>query len=95
MKSFSERNQLVIGVVGLALTIGVVVGSLNYQRLPFLQGKEYAAYFADAGGLTTGEVDGETVFSGSISTFLRSSSMAGTDAATVATNALTDAEVLG
>jgi len=55
VKSFSERNQLVIGVVGLALTIGVVVGSLNYQRLPFLQGKEYAAYFADAGGLTTGE----------------------------------------
>ncbi len=55
MKSFSERNQLVIGLVGLALTIGVVLGSLNYDRLPFLQGKEYSAYFAEAGGLTTGE----------------------------------------
>ena len=54
MKSFSERNQLVIGVVGLALTIGIVLGSLNYDRLPFLQGKEYSAYFAEAGGLTTG-----------------------------------------
>ncbi|UNB54216.1 MCE family protein [Mycolicibacterium sp. YH-1] len=55
MKSFSERNQLVIGVVGLALTIGIVLGSLNYDRLPFLQGKEYSAHFAEAGGLTTGE----------------------------------------
>ncbi|HYO04906.1 MAG TPA: MCE family protein [Mycobacterium sp.] len=55
MKSFSERNQIVIGVVGLVLTIGIVLGSLNYDRLPFLQGKEYSAYFAEAGGLTTGE----------------------------------------
>ncbi len=54
MKSFAERNQLVIGIVGLALTIGIVFGSLNYDRLPFLQGREYSAYFADAGGLTTG-----------------------------------------
>ncbi|MEO3757739.1 MCE family protein [Mycobacterium sp. B14F4] len=55
MKSFSERNQFVIGLVGLALTIAIVLGSLNYERLPFLQGAEYSAYFADAGGLTTGE----------------------------------------
>lgn len=55
VKSFSERNQLVIGIVGLVLTIGIVLGSLNYDRLPFLQGKEYSAYFAEAGGLTTGQ----------------------------------------
>lgn len=55
MKSFSERNQLVIGVVGLVLTIGIVLGSLNYGKLPFLQGREYSAYFAEAGGLTSGE----------------------------------------
>ena len=55
MKSFSERNQLAIGVVGLAVTVGIVLGSLNYQRLPFLQGNQYAAYFAEAGGLKTGE----------------------------------------
>jgi phospholipid/cholesterol/gamma-HCH transport system substrate-binding protein len=55
VKPFSERNQLVIGVVGLVLTIGIVLGSLNYNRLPFLQGREYSAYFAEAGGLTTGE----------------------------------------
>ena len=55
MKAFSERNQLVIGAVGVVLTIGIVLGSLNYDRLPFLQGKEYSAYFAEAGGLKTGE----------------------------------------
>jgi phospholipid/cholesterol/gamma-HCH transport system substrate-binding protein len=55
VKSFSERNQFVIGVVGLVLTIGIVFGSLNYDRLPFFQGKEYSAYFAEVGGLTNGE----------------------------------------
>ncbi|BBY46149.1 Mce family protein Mce3C [Mycolicibacterium celeriflavum] len=55
VKSFSERNQTVIGAIGLVLTIGIVVGSLNYDRLPFLQGKEYSAYFAEVGGLTVGE----------------------------------------
>ncbi|MDX1886072.1 MCE family protein [Mycolicibacterium sp. 120270] len=55
MKPFSERNQFVIGAVGLALTIGIVLGSLNYDRLPFFRGNEYSAYFADSGGLTTGQ----------------------------------------
>ncbi|MGE2719126.1 MCE family protein [Mycolicibacterium celeriflavum] len=55
MRSFSERNQLVIGAIGLALTIGIVLGSLNYQRLPFLQGNEYSAYFSEVGGLEPGE----------------------------------------
>lgn len=55
MKSFAERNQIVVGAVGLAITIGIVVGSLQYDKLPFFQsGKQYSAYFADAGGLTTG-----------------------------------------
>ncbi|MCW2511869.1 MAG: virulence factor Mce family protein [Mycobacterium sp.] len=55
MKSFTERNHLTIGVVGLALVAAVVVGALNYQRLPFLyQAKTYSAYFADAGGLLSG-----------------------------------------
>lgn len=55
MKPFSERNQLVIGAVGLAVTIGIVLGSLNYDKLPFLRGKEYSAFFAEAGGLKTGD----------------------------------------
>ena len=53
MKPFSERNLLVIGAIGLAVTVGIVVGALQYDKLPFLnQGKEYSAYFAEAGGLT-------------------------------------------
>lgn len=55
VKSFSERNQTVIGLIGLALTIGIVLVSLNYDRLPFLQGKQYSAYFAEVGGLKPGE----------------------------------------
>jgi phospholipid/cholesterol/gamma-HCH transport system substrate-binding protein len=52
MKPFSERNLLVIGAIGLAITIAIVVGALQYDKIPFLnQGKEYSAYFADAGGL--------------------------------------------
>ncbi|HUH71278.1 MAG TPA: MCE family protein [Mycobacterium sp.] len=65
MKSFSERNPMIIGTVGLVAVAGVVLGALNYQKLPFLnQGKSVSAYFTDAGGLRTGngvEVSGYPV----------------------------------
>ena len=52
MKYFSERNPLVVGAIGVAVTAGVVLGSLNYSKLPFFKSvKEYSAYFAEAGGL--------------------------------------------
>ncbi|EID11727.1 mammalian cell entry protein [Mycolicibacterium phlei DSM 43072] len=52
VKPFSERNQLIVGAVGLAVTIAVVLGAINYDRLPFFnQGREYTAHFAEAGGL--------------------------------------------
>ena len=52
MKPFSERNLFVIGAVGLAVTVAIILGAINYDKLPFLnQDKEYSAYFADAGGL--------------------------------------------
>ncbi|WP_319456941.1 MULTISPECIES: MCE family protein [unclassified Mycobacterium] len=55
MKFFSERNPVVIGVVGVGVTAALVVGALNYKSLPFLGvGKEYSAYFAETGGLMTG-----------------------------------------
>jgi phospholipid/cholesterol/gamma-HCH transport system substrate-binding protein len=54
VKSFSERNPIIIGVIGLAITAGIIIGSLQYDKLPFFKaGKDYTAYFADAGGLTT------------------------------------------
>jgi phospholipid/cholesterol/gamma-HCH transport system substrate-binding protein len=55
MKSFSERSPLVIGAVGVALTAGIVLISLQYQKLPFINtAKPYSAYFAEAGGLRSG-----------------------------------------
>ncbi|TAM65286.1 MCE family protein [Mycobacterium sp.] len=55
MKDFSERNPLVVGAVGIGLTLGIMWLSLNYQKLPFInQNTEYTAYFAEAGGLAAG-----------------------------------------
>ena len=54
MKPFAERNQLLIGGIGLGLTAAIVLGAVNYERLPFVDsGREYTAYFAEAGGLNT------------------------------------------
>ena len=55
MKPFAERNLFTVGAVGIALVVGLVLAAVNYQKLQFLNpGKDYAAYFADAGGLFTG-----------------------------------------
>ncbi|MBE1551967.1 phospholipid/cholesterol/gamma-HCH transport system substrate-binding protein [Mycobacterium sp. OAS707] len=55
MKTFSERNPLVVGGVGVGVVLAVTVGALNYDKLPFLdQEKTYSAYFAEAGGLISG-----------------------------------------
>ena len=55
VKSFRERNPLIIGAILLPLIAIVTVGALNYQRLPFISGgKTYSAYFEEAGALETG-----------------------------------------
>ncbi|ULN43431.1 MCE family protein [Mycolicibacterium crocinum] len=55
MKSFSERNPVILGAVGAVVIAGIVLGALNWQKLPFLNpGRNYTAYFAEAGGLFTG-----------------------------------------
>lgn len=65
MKSFAERNPVVVGVVGIGLTAAVVLASLNYDQLPFVnQSTGYSAYFAEAGGLSPGapvQVSGDRV----------------------------------
>ncbi|WP_163645843.1 virulence factor Mce family protein [Mycobacterium conspicuum] len=65
MKSFAERNRLVVGAVGMVAVAGLVVGGLQYQKLPFFdRGNDVSAYFADAGGLradNTVEVSGYPV----------------------------------
>ncbi|SBS76200.1 Virulence factor mce family protein [uncultured Mycobacterium sp.] len=55
MKTFAERNPIIVGVVGVSVTLGVVLGALNYGKLPFVNSnRHYSAYFAEAGGLLTG-----------------------------------------
>lgn len=55
MKSFSERNIFVIGLVGILTVAGIVIAALQYDKLPFFGGtRGYSAYFAEAGGLRTG-----------------------------------------
>ena len=55
MKTFAERNPVVVGAVGVAITVCAVVVALNYGRLPFVNSnREYSAYFAEAGGLLAG-----------------------------------------
>ena len=55
MKTFSERNPLIVGFVGIALTAVVIVGALQYKKLPFFSaGKPYSAYFTEASGLMSG-----------------------------------------
>lgn len=56
-KSFSERNPIVLGAVGAAAIIAIVLAALGSQRLPLInQNKSYTGYFADAGGLFTGAI---------------------------------------
>ena len=52
MRSFSERNPLVIGAISFGVIAVTVLSALNYNRLPiFNQDKRYSAYFAEASGL--------------------------------------------
>lgn len=54
MKFFSERNPLVVGAIGLGITLFAVIFALQYRNLPFVNSdKQYTAYFSEAGGLNT------------------------------------------
>lgn len=55
VKPFAERNPFLVGLSGIALTAGIAVVALNYDKLPFSSSTDdYSAYFAEAGGLRTG-----------------------------------------
>ncbi len=55
MKSFTERNPLLIGATGIVAVSTVVIGALQYHNLPIVnQVTTYSAQFSDAGGLFTG-----------------------------------------
>src|SRR6202051_4970915 len=55
MKSFRERNPIIIGTISLAALALVTAGLLSYNTLPFTSpGTTYRAYFEELGGLSTG-----------------------------------------
>lgn len=56
MKAFSERNLTTIGMIGVAVIAAVIIGALQYDKLPFfgLQKAHYSAYFAESSGLDSG-----------------------------------------
>lgn len=55
VKLFEERNSVVIGSIGLGLSVVIVATALNYDKIPLIsQQHEYSAYFAEAGGLDSG-----------------------------------------
>lgn len=65
MKTFSERNPLTIGLIGIAILLLLVVGALQYDKIPLFSGThEKSAYFAELGGLKSGskvQVSGKQV----------------------------------
>lgn len=56
MKTYTQRQLTIIGVVGMAVIAAIVLGALQYDKLPIFtaQKKEYSAYFAESSGLGTG-----------------------------------------
>lgn len=56
MNGLSERRLAVIGTLGVLIVAGIVLGALQYDKLPFFsaQKKTYSAYFAESSGVTAG-----------------------------------------
>ncbi|MGE2692507.1 MCE family protein [Mycolicibacterium pulveris] len=55
MTRFTERNPYTVAAVGVSLTAAGALLALNYGKLPFFNtGRDYAAYFTEAGGLKSG-----------------------------------------
>ncbi len=56
MKSFSERNLTVIGVIGIAVIAVTMLAAVQYDKLPMFtaQKQVYSAYFSESSGLESG-----------------------------------------
>jgi phospholipid/cholesterol/gamma-HCH transport system substrate-binding protein len=56
VKTFSERNLTLIGAIGVAVIAALVLGALEYDKLPIFtaQKKHYSAYFAESSGISAG-----------------------------------------
>lgn len=57
MKRFGERNLVVVSIVTSIVLIALTLGAVNLSRLPFISSRStYRAAFADAAGLTPGDI---------------------------------------
>lgn len=56
MKTHTRRQLAIIGTIGMAIIAAIVVGALQYDKLPIFtaQKNEYSAYFAESSGLAPG-----------------------------------------
>ncbi|MGV0835777.1 MCE family protein [Mycolicibacterium thermoresistibile] len=55
MISRARQHPMVVGAVGIAVMALVTLAALQYDKLPFFnQGKNFSAYFAETGGISTG-----------------------------------------
>jgi phospholipid/cholesterol/gamma-HCH transport system substrate-binding protein len=56
MKRFSERNRVIVAVVGSALLVVIALGAINFSKLPLINDHtSYGAAFADSAGLAQGD----------------------------------------
>ena len=56
MIPFRDRNPVILGAIGLALTAALLLAAFNADKLPFIGGgTTYAAAFNEAGGLKPGD----------------------------------------
>jgi phospholipid/cholesterol/gamma-HCH transport system substrate-binding protein len=56
VKRFSERNRVLVAVVGSALLVVVALGAINFSKLPLINDHTgYGAAFADSAGLAQGD----------------------------------------
>jgi phospholipid/cholesterol/gamma-HCH transport system substrate-binding protein len=54
-KPLSQRNPVLVGLMGALIVICVVLAAFHYNKLPFIKNtNDYSAYFSEAGGIKTG-----------------------------------------
>ncbi len=57
MRRFRERNRALTGLIGIVVTLVLIVGALEFPKLPLIHDNAtYNADFSSAGGLATGDI---------------------------------------
>lgn len=55
IKPLSQRNPVLVGLMGTVIVTCVVIAAFEYNKLPFINDyKNYSAYFSEAGGIKPG-----------------------------------------